>query len=437
MTKRGVKYPERIRNWSKANTSIMFCGNAAGDILPPYVCYKAERMYIEWTQNGPENARYNRSSSGWFEGEIFEDFFFSLLLPRMKKQDGTKVMIGDNLSSHISVKVIEACEKNNIKFIPLLANATHLIQPLDVAYFGPLKRTWRKLLDRWKESIAGAKVQNIPKSEFPSLIKELMEELKTGSSNIVSGFRKCGLYPCNRKEPLSRLPKGLLAKEEIEKAIHQTFVQHLEETRKAVTEKKKRKKNQVNIPSGKSISYQEALEIKNSNEPSQKKRKTEETPTAERKPRKQNLKGVRKDKDGNENESDQDFDTFEISNTPKQNEKIIDKENFTPVDLKILKVNDFVLVEFTSGKKKKKNLYYVGQVLNLDYEQKKISLKLLRKSGKTKNFFVFPNVEDLSEVNPEQIKLILPKPVSDNNHITKRQKNFLDFNADFSGINMF
>lgn len=34
---RGVKYPEKIANHSKSNTTIMVCGSANGTLLPPYL----------------------------------------------------------------------------------------------------------------------------------------------------------------------------------------------------------------------------------------------------------------------------------------------------------------------------------------------------------------------------------------------------------------
>ena len=48
-------------------------------------------------------------------------------------------MIEDNLSFHISESVVRKCERHNVKFICLPPNSTHLTQPLDVAYFKPLK----------------------------------------------------------------------------------------------------------------------------------------------------------------------------------------------------------------------------------------------------------------------------------------------------------
>jgi len=45
VTKRGCKYPERIINSTKSSISLMFCGNAEGELLPPYAVYKAESLW--------------------------------------------------------------------------------------------------------------------------------------------------------------------------------------------------------------------------------------------------------------------------------------------------------------------------------------------------------------------------------------------------------
>lgn len=62
--KRGIKYPERVMDSSKASISLMFCGSAAGELLPPYVVYKSLHLYPEWMKGGPPRTRYNRSKSG-------------------------------------------------------------------------------------------------------------------------------------------------------------------------------------------------------------------------------------------------------------------------------------------------------------------------------------------------------------------------------------
>ena len=53
--------------------------------------------------------------------------------------DSTKLLIGDNLTSHMSAEVIELCKENNIKFVCFPPNSTEKLQPLDVGFFGPMK----------------------------------------------------------------------------------------------------------------------------------------------------------------------------------------------------------------------------------------------------------------------------------------------------------
>jgi hypothetical protein len=124
---RGSKYVEQVMNSSKTSTSLMLCGNAKGELLPPYVVYKAERLWDTWTEGGPKGCRYNRSKSGWFDTAIFEDWFFSLVLPRLRKQDGVKVLLGDNLASHINHAVIKACQEksDSLCLCPSTLNTPH------------------------------------------------------------------------------------------------------------------------------------------------------------------------------------------------------------------------------------------------------------------------------------------------------------------------
>lgn len=90
LIRRGTKYPENIRNATKACTSLMFSGNAVGEMAPVYVVYKSEHLWQSWTENGPDHARYNRTKSGWFDYQCFEDWFINLMLPILKRQEGKK-----------------------------------------------------------------------------------------------------------------------------------------------------------------------------------------------------------------------------------------------------------------------------------------------------------------------------------------------------------
>lgn len=204
--RRGVKYPERILNSTKGCVSIMFSGTADGNCLAPYIVYKAENLYNEWVLGGPDNARYNCTRSGWFDSGMFEDYFKTVVLGWAKNITGPKAMIGDNLSSHLSPDIINLCEEHDIRFVFLPPNSTHLTQPLDIAFFGPLKKEWRKILLQYKIENPNQKTLN--KKHFPALLKKLMENIDVqNKQNLQSGFRAAGIYPLNPRQVLKRIPE--------------------------------------------------------------------------------------------------------------------------------------------------------------------------------------------------------------------------------------
>jgi len=86
LVKRGCKYPEHICKTSKVSISLMICANAVGEMLPPYIVYKAKGLCENWTLNGPKGCRYNASTSGWFDSHIFSDWFDKTSLSHLKKK---------------------------------------------------------------------------------------------------------------------------------------------------------------------------------------------------------------------------------------------------------------------------------------------------------------------------------------------------------------
>ena len=59
LCRRGTRRVEMVREHSKTNTSIMFCGSASGHLLPLYVVYKAANLYEGWTTVAPQGSLFN------------------------------------------------------------------------------------------------------------------------------------------------------------------------------------------------------------------------------------------------------------------------------------------------------------------------------------------------------------------------------------------
>ncbi|XP_021711614.1 jerky protein homolog-like [Aedes aegypti] len=247
IVRRGAKHAERIMDSTKTSTSAMFAGTASGKVLPPFVVYKSKFIYDTWTEYGPGGTVYDCSNSGWFDNYLFEQWFFKIALKHFKDVDSKvgetvpKLLIGDNLASHLSISVIEACRDHNIRFVFLPPNSTHICQPLDVAYFRPLKIKWKEVLAEYKTKHKGT----VPKFVFPGLLKKALDRMDKASDNLRAGFRASGIYPLNRFQVLKKLPSTESeAGKNADESWSAAFVDVLKEARfgnESVTQKRKKR----------------------------------------------------------------------------------------------------------------------------------------------------------------------------------------------------
>jgi len=59
----------------KSFTTSLMCGNAAGEILPPFIIYSAKNLNPQWTSGGPSGSTFAVSESGWITGSLFIEWF--------------------------------------------------------------------------------------------------------------------------------------------------------------------------------------------------------------------------------------------------------------------------------------------------------------------------------------------------------------------------
>lgn len=185
----------------------------------------------------------------------FTEWFMTIVVSWARKRDGVKALIGDNLSSHISPHVIEKCEQLNIAFILLPPNSTDKLQPLDVSFFAPLKEQWRKQLEDYRRKFPSS--SSLDKSVFPSMLNTLINSLGMRSStNLISGFRACGIAPLDREAVLKKFPSAQPTAETAKESaavleyLHQFKYSPNGTGRTAA----KRKRTKVPVSPGKSVS---------------------------------------------------------------------------------------------------------------------------------------------------------------------------------------
>ena len=202
LCKRGVRSLHEVGGGTgREHITIHICCSASGQRLPPFVLYKGKNMYQRWMQGGPAGCVYGASESGWMDGTNFLSWFRKLFLPAVGHltSTGPVYLFMDGHHSHVSLELIRTAKEANVKLFCLPPNCTHILQPLDVGVFSPLKKTWQKILKEWKLETRGA---NVSKEDFPSLIAQLYAQSLT-PAQCISGFRACGISPLSREAVMS------------------------------------------------------------------------------------------------------------------------------------------------------------------------------------------------------------------------------------------
>jgi len=105
----------------------------------------------------PKGWSYIRTESGWFTGEAMLEYGQILHRDLVQKGlldeegNGQKVILFlDGYSAHLDVTFSKFCEDHGIILVCLLANSTHVLQPVDVGINAPLKHCWAKELQNHK-----------------------------------------------------------------------------------------------------------------------------------------------------------------------------------------------------------------------------------------------------------------------------------------------
>ena len=156
--------------------------------IPPWIILKAGSQHATWYQ---EPALFNkgyaiaRSQNGWTTDEIGLRWLKEMFEPHSKTHStgAKRLLILDGHGSHLTADFDAFCKEHAIICLCMPPHTSHLLQPLDVGVFGPLKRAYGKLVEEMM--VAGN--NHIDKEDFLSLYPPAREKVFT-RENIRSGF---------------------------------------------------------------------------------------------------------------------------------------------------------------------------------------------------------------------------------------------------------
>ncbi|XP_069359717.1 uncharacterized protein [Maniola hyperantus] len=193
----------------KSSLTAVFCGNAEGAMMPPFLIFEGEESEPGWVACAPRGSNVIATDNGWLDFASFELWFKTTFLLRITKRKGKKILIGDCLSSQLTLGVMEACNQRNIKFICSPPNWGPLLQPIVTGYFEPLETRWREEVADWIKSFKGKPGRALESNLVQLLTRTFNTNNEDVSKSLKAGFEACGIHPINREEVLRRVPKYL------------------------------------------------------------------------------------------------------------------------------------------------------------------------------------------------------------------------------------
>ena len=117
--------------------------------MPPYVIFKArsDKFALDWAQDGPENAMYTTSKSGWMEEQTYIDWFkeYKKYIRENLKLKGPILFFLDGYYSHLALEVIDLAIENDIHMLLIEPHSSHAWQPMDVGPYSPAKAAWHPI----------------------------------------------------------------------------------------------------------------------------------------------------------------------------------------------------------------------------------------------------------------------------------------------------
>ena len=131
------------------------------------------------------------SESGWVNEDLFGKWLIHFKNFTKCSPENPVLVIADNYSSHISLKIFYFLRENGIKFVTIPPHTSHRLQPLDVSFSKSLKINYAENVRLW--------LMQIP--DKPSRVAGIFSKAYRSNCRMeltVSGFAATGVFPFNR-----------------------------------------------------------------------------------------------------------------------------------------------------------------------------------------------------------------------------------------------
>lgn len=175
------------RDW----VTTIECINASGWALSPLIILPGKLHQASWYRDIPDDWTLAVSDNGWTTDELGFSWLKHFDNQTASRTTGAyRLLIVDGHSSHATPEFDQYCAEHKIISLCMPAHSSHLLQPLDVSCFSPLKTAYGGEVSE----LARAHIYHVDKQDFLSIYTRIRPRLFT-EQTIKSSFQAAGLVP--------------------------------------------------------------------------------------------------------------------------------------------------------------------------------------------------------------------------------------------------
>jgi hypothetical protein len=187
------------REW----VTVIQGAGALGFCVPPFIVGSGKYYLLSWYEDSPLPPDWviATSDNGWTTNEIGLGWIKHFNKSTESRTSGShRLLIVDGHESHSSMAFELYCKEHNIIALCMPPHSSHLLQPLDIGYFSPLKTAYGRQI----ENKMRAGISHISKEDFSPAVFAAFQVAMT-EKNIQGGIRGAGIMPYNPEVVLSKL----------------------------------------------------------------------------------------------------------------------------------------------------------------------------------------------------------------------------------------
>jgi hypothetical protein len=188
IAKKGVRSVYRIEDGNRNHISVIACVSAGGFTLDPYFLLKGVRLRKKFDDNiktaGFLDSKAFMTKKAYIDDDAFLNWcqYFISQLKRLNIIGALLVLDGHN-SHRLNLPALKYLNEHNVIVITLPSHSTHILQPLDVGLFKPLRQFMKSTQTEYQ---IGKKV--VGYDDFPYLLRDPWNKAFTQANIKASMF---------------------------------------------------------------------------------------------------------------------------------------------------------------------------------------------------------------------------------------------------------